>query len=891
LQKPFAIPGIFTLLLLIITISCSVEKNTVTSRNFHNLTAHYNVYYNGYESYKKGVKKAGETFRNDYTQILPLFYYVDESVHSAVSSDMKRAIDKATKVITFHSITAKPKVKEGDQSPKQKAFYEKNEFNKWVDDSYLMMGKAYMYQGEFFLAIETFKHVISTFPDEDIRFLAMVWLARANIMIKELREAERLIIALDDEVDFPEDYLPDFYVTRADYYIRMENYPAAIENLNLFLELKPSKDEKIRYTYILAQLYEEAEDNDLAMESFKKVIRYNPPYEMAFNAKVSLAEVFESGSSSSDEIKKLLNKMLKDSKNIEYRDQIYFALGNIAFEEGDKEKAIEYYALSVSSSVRNNFQKGESALTLANIYYDEPDYMLSAAYYDSAVSMLDSDYPNYNVLSKRSRSLSNLVYNLNIYELEDSVQHLATLSEEERFAVIDGIIEKVKQDEAEARIAEQKAMQDMQYNAGYYNTGSTSRGNQQTQGGKWYFYNLNAKSFGQPEFRMKWGDRKLEDNWRRSNKQSISSLTEGSGMGSDTASSNGGSKLLDNKSREFYLANIPLTDSAMEVSNDKLEEALFNVGQIYKNDLLDYNEAIKSFEDLIRRYPDGNNTPTVYYYLYELFNSIQNYDRAEYYKAALNREYPESHYSKLLSNPNYINELEEAEAAVYKAYEKLYNAYKAKQYQVVIDSVEQALVEFEGDPLIPKFKYLSALSTGALDGKEAMKTALDSLIAQYPGTEESMQAKEIINYMYETFPVIKEADEAKEAEEIYIVNPEARHLFVIALDKTENINQVNFDLLNYNLDNFNQNNLTIDKVDFNPGTNLLIVRSFNDKSAAERYRDNIILNLETVLSNIPAANYHLFLITGENYDMLFKQKELNPYLIFYSKNYIEMESE
>ncbi|RLD66580.1 MAG: hypothetical protein DRI98_13395, partial [Bacteroidetes bacterium] len=141
-----------------------MEKNTSLSRNFHNLTSHYNVYFNGNESYKRGIENANNTIRNDYNRILDLFLYEDEAVNSAVSGDMKRAIDKATKVITYHSITAKPKVKEGNQSAKDKAFYNQNEYNKWVDDSYMLMGKAYMYQGEFFLASETFKHVLVTFP-------------------------------------------------------------------------------------------------------------------------------------------------------------------------------------------------------------------------------------------------------------------------------------------------------------------------------------------------------------------------------------------------------------------------------------------------------------------------------------------------------------------------------------------------------------------------------------------------------------------------------------------------------------------------------------------------------------------------------------------------------
>lgn len=889
MQRLSFISGVFFIVLLGALFSCSVEKNTGTTRNFHNLTSHYNIYYNGYESHKKGLKRAQETFRNDYTQILPLFYYVDESVNSSVTSDMKRAIDKATKVVTLHSITAKPKVKEGNQTPKQKAFYEQNEYNKWVDDSYMLMGQSYMYQGEFFLAIETFKHVIVTFPDEDISFLAMVWLARANIMIGELKEAERLIIALTDDRDYPEDYFLQLYTTRSDYYIRTENYSAAIENLNLALELKPDKDARIRYTYILGQLYEEVEENELAMASYKKVTRLNPPYEMAFNAKVSMAEVFESGSADSNDIKKLLKKMLKDSKNIEYKDQIYFALGNIAFEEGEKEAAIEYYTLSVSSSVKNDYQKGESSLTLAEIYYAEPNYLYSATYYDSAVIFLNADYPNYTALSVRSRSLSSLVFNINTFELEDSVQVLASLSDSERLAVIDKIIEQVREEESAALLAQQNAMQDMQYNAGLYNTGNNSQNNQQTQGGKWYFYNLNAKSFGQPEFRMKWGDRKLVDDWRRNNRQTISAPAEGEGMESDSLNGNGGMAILDNKSREFYLANIPMTDSAMEKSNERLALALYNMGQIYKNDLLDYEESIDAFEELIKRFPDGENTPTTYYYLYQLYNSVQNSGRANYYQTALINQYPESHYSKLLSNPNYIKELEEEEKAVDRAYESIYEAYKLKQYSDVIIGVETALEEFKDDPLEPKFKYVRALSIGALEGKEAMKIELDSIIAAYPGTEESIQAKEIIDYMYVAFPVIKEADEAKVAEEIYFYDPEAQHILIIALNAGENINQVNFDLLNFNLDNYNQYNLVSEKLELNVTMNMLVVRTFNNQDGVERYRENILRNLDQITKDIPAENFNIFVISTNNYDVLLKEKILNPYLLFYKKHYINIE--
>ena len=880
------------LLILCGLLSCSVEKNTSLSRNYHNLTSHYNIYFNGNESYKKGIESANRSIRNDYNRILDMFLYEDEGVNTAVSGDMKRAIDKATKVITFHSITSKPKVKEGNQSEKDKAFYNKNEYNKWVDDSYMLMGKAYMYQGEYFLASETFKHIMVTFPEEEIRYLAMIWLSRAYLMIGEDSEAERILVTLADRENLPKDYLRAYQCTRAQYHLKNQEYTEAAKYLEQAMKQKGgSKEDKIRYTYILAQLYEEAGQNGQALEKYKRVTRYNPPYEMAFNARVSMAEVFETGEANSSDLKKLLNKMLKDSKNREYKDQIYFALGNIAMEEGDREKAIDYYQLSVSTSIQNQYQKGFSALTLAEIYYNTPDYILSAAYYDSAVSFLDRDYPGYAGLASLSASLGDLVSNISTYELEDSVQMLAALPEEQRLAIVDGIIEKVKKDEEETRLAEQQAMQELAFNQSMlYGGNQTSTGRGEQASGQWYFYNLNAKSFGQPEFRMKWGDRALEDNWRRKNKRTLSQVTQVEGSPGDTLEGGGNVPVMDNKTREYYLVHIPLTDSAMEISDQRLEQALYNMGVIYKERLLDYDESIRAFRELMERYPDSEYGPSVYYYLYELNNNIQKPEQAQYYANQLAALYPESHYAKLLTNPNYLKELEEEEMKVTRTYERIYQRYKQQDYARVIAGADSALVMYVNDPLNPKFQYIRALAVGALQGKEAMKVALDTLIAQHPSTEEAMQAQEIIDYMFVEFPEIREADQAAEAEEIYtVVDSTQEHYFILAVHTGQNVNQVSFDLLNYNLDHYNQYDLSISQIPMTDSFNALVVSRFNNAQGASRYLRDIQQNSGTILSGIEASQYRLMIISRDNYQILSEDKELIPYYLFYMKHYLLQE--
>ncbi len=862
---------ILTLVVLtfgIILSSCSVENNTAATRNFHNLTSHYNIYFNGYESYKSGLIRAEEGIQDNYTKILPMFYYENEPIQQSISPQMQRAIDKASKVATFHSITAKPKVKQGKQKDKEQEFYERNEYNKWMDDCYLLVGKSYMHQGEFFLASESFKHVIKTFPEEDTYYAALTWLARAYNMIGELKESEGILVNLYDLEDFPDDHKTELYTTLTDYYLRTEDFEKAAEYLELALETKLKKGTRIRYTYILGQIYTELEDSENAIQNYKKVVRLNPPYVMAFNAKVSMAGAFQAGGAGSSEIKKVLHKMLKDSKNKEYLDQIFYALGNIAMEEGEREKAIEYYHLSVLKSIQNNFQKGESCVTLATIYYDQPIYTLSAAYYDTAVNLLETDYPNYNTLTLRSRSLNNLVRNVNVFELQDSVQVLAGMSEADRFAVIDEIIADVVEAEAEEQRKQQEAMMDMQYNRSSFYSNSTGANNPQT-GGKWYFYNLNAKSFGQPEFRMKWGDRKLEDNWRRSNKQTVTDLLDEEGLNGDGENGEELTELMDSKSREYYMRNIPLTDSAMDQSHIMLEEALYNMGVIYQKDLLDYDKAIESLEEVISRYQDGNFTMGAYYHLYELYNIKQQPTRANFYKDQLSTKFPDSHMAKLLTNPNYINELEAEANKVEIYYEGVFENFKNENYAAVLRDVDIGFTEYSNDDdLQLRLKYLKAISIGSVEGKEQMKTELDSIVAQYPGTEIAIQSQEIIDYMYVAFPVIKEADQVKVAAEIYTYDTTANHYFMIGLKTSENLNLVNFNLLNYNLDNFNAYDLEIELTELESEYNLLMVSEFSDYEGVSRYAARVTQDAYTILGEIPSDSYKFVIISEANYRSL-----------------------
>jgi hypothetical protein len=141
--------------------------------------------------------------------------------------------------------------------------------------------------------------------------------------------------------------------------------------------------------------------------------------------------------------------------------------------------------------------------------------------------------------------------------------------------------------------------------------------------------------------------------------------------------------------------------------------------------------------------------------------------------------------------------------------------------------------------------------------------------------------------MYVAFPVIKEADQVKEAVQLYTFTPTSPHKFMIALKKSENLNLVNFNLLNYNLDNFNNYDLQIELKKPGVDYNLLVISSFTDTEGLKRYMERVKADASEIMGEIPADAYSIVRISNENYTKLLTAKEVTPYLLFYKQNYTE----
>jgi tetratricopeptide (TPR) repeat protein len=874
--KYLAILGLFLFL-----AECSVEKNTGTTRFYQGLTARYNIYFNGYESFKDGLVKISKGYNDDFSEMLRVFENSDPSTVSLCSSDMEKAIQKASKLISLKSITARPEVDSRKElSENEKKLLEQKEFNDWVDDSYFLIAKARFYKHEFGDASSVFSYCIAEANDPEIRAESSIWLARINSEKGTFIEANRLLNEIKISASSPKTLKTIYYATLADMFIKQKKYQEAIAPLTTALQYVSGKRARYRLTYLLAQLYEQTGDSEKAISLFSKVVKMNPPYDVEFNARINIAGVFDVNSGNPAEIKKELEKMLKDSKNKDFQDQIYYALGNMSKKEGKENEALEYYTKSASSSSVNQNQKGKSYLALAEYYYSKPDYIKAGRYYDSTVYFLDQKFPDYKDLQTKSQNLNSLIQPLNIIQVEDSLQKVAKMPANERDALISGIIDKIIKAESEGKTSEYSDRS----NIGQYYENERRFQDNIAQEGKWYFYNQTALTFGRTEFRRRWGERRLEDNWRRSNRnrvniQPTAGQDENGKSQTDTAKA-----VIDYKKPEFYLKNLPMNDSLIALSDEKIATAYFNAGEVFSEKISDNQKAAESYEALLSRFPDNELVPEALYDLYKLYKE-GNSQKSEIARQRLLEKYPGSEFSKIISDPDYYNKKLAAIRLSEKNYENAYNLYTLGNFKESIAVCDSSIKNSNTDNLAPKFMLLRAYSVARMSDERSFKEELNRIIKAWPESAEGKKASEMIAYLNQKLPELKIEEDKEIAAELYMADTTALYSFVIIImDPAFNMNQASFDVISYNIDNYTNKNYRTEGILADNKYIKITVTGFADNTQAWEYYNSF--KPEKQIRNASGAEIMTFLINNENLKKLDEDKNPQRYNLFFKENYL-----
>jgi tetratricopeptide (TPR) repeat protein len=845
---------------------------------YHNLTAHYNTYFNGNESLKEGRKELRKKVVDDYNEVLPIEKLGTEKDAQSIFPQMDKAIEKGVKTVSQHSM-----------------YFRNVEYCRWIDDAYMMIGKAYFYKQDYEMAGRTFDFVMKRYRQNDIRYEAMIWLARNHTRKEEFDQALSVLDMVNERLEsgkMPKKYSRHLATAFAEHYISQNNYPPAIEHLLKAIPLAKGKTEKNRLRFILAQIYQGTGQLAEATELYAKVIRKNPPYEMAFRAMINRAKCYDAASGDSKAIEKQLNKMLTDDKNKDYLDQIYFALAELAMKRKDEPKVIEYLSLSVQNSVSNDYQKGLSSLYLADIYFEKPKYKPAQAYYDSAVQYLPKDYDNYESIEAKSLVLNELVGYILTVETEDSLQRLAGMTEKERDAVITKKIAEIQEKERLARMNEGAMRQGL----GFIEQANRERNLNAASGGNWYFYNPTALSFGFTEFTKKWGRRKLEDNWRLSNKTPVADFGDDPALAGDsTGSDSTATVITDPKDKNYYLQYIPLTEEKMAASHAKIKEALYKLGLLYDERFNDLPKAILAFDTLIDRYPsDSVYVLKASYQLYRLYAEQGQSGLSDSFRNKIISEYPESDYAKIILDPDYYKKLAEEMGTEKRLYSQAYLAFHSGDHSTVLRLADEAKKSYEDKELIPRFLFLEALTLGKTQNVGTMKTGLESLVSAYPSHAVTPLAKDILirlnggdSAVISTDQTLSQSSGPATLPTLYTPDPGAIHLYVMVADiKNTNINALKIRFSDFNQKFFSLDKLTVSNLFLDDTHQMITVSNFKGGESAMKYyntvKDNAYVN-----SQLEGSKYDQFIISVGNYPTLYRDKSVEAYLKFFREHYLK----
>lgn len=867
---------------MVIAGACNKNSTSWANRSYQNMIARYNVYYNGTEKLKEVKATLALNHEDNYDQVLDVFPYGDEQQAKAQEGAMDEVIKKGSKIIINRPVS------------------------KWVDDGYLLVGKGYFFKADYYAAIETFQYINTRYKETEIAQEATIWILKSYLMLERYDDAEALVALLKNQKQFPPRLVGLYSAAAAQVYIKQKKYPPALDYIRVALNetKKRYRTQRARYRYITAQLFEKTGRPDSAKYYLEKVIKLNPPYDMAFNAKISLARNYNPEDPGQvRRARRYLRGMLRDDKNISYYDQIYYQLGVIEKRTGNSDKAIENFRLSLKNSQNNQNQKAVTFLALADLYFNVPEYTLAQQYYDSTVQVIQPEFEDYENIVKKQSVLSELIKYKVIVEREDSLQRLAKLNPNELSKRVDKWIEQ----EAENKRLAEEAKENQQNNGGFGtggfpgSPGAPGIGQPQAGAGgsNWYFYNPQQVSIGYSEFTTKWGRRKLTDDWRWSEKEKNPTNNQPNNPNAkeDPKEDDGGKttkadpeleKRLANipKEKRRYYRDIPFSDDDRLRSDDKIASGLYNIGVIYYEKLGDIPEAVKAFDELLKRFPNSEFEARTYFYLYKIYDGEEKSAEASKYKQLLIDKYPDTDYARLV-NDNPI--LRQGTVAIEPRKKDFYNTtldlFRRGKYVEVKSRKTVADTMFAGISLFPKYMLLYAMSVGKTDSVSEYKKELQNIITQYPATDISKRAKDLLDAAIR----IEEGNKPKvrdTREDAFKFEPTALHFAVVVYPKDKgDANSIRIKISDFNQSSFPNVQLQIVPSVLNDKEQMIIIRSFEGKDKAQDYKKQLESFHGLLMGSLDRKDVYYGLISPKNYAELIKIKDIEPYKSFYNRYY------
>lgn len=917
LKKRTILTTIAATITVAILVSCSTQKANWGNIQFHNTTAHYNVWWNGNESLKQALQLMETTCKDDYTCLLPVYKVASKEESMALYPQLDNAIEKGIKGIKKHSI-----------------FINGMEHVPYISKCYLLTAYATFYKHDLANAASTCQTLVSQYGGTAIADEAAILQARCATIDKRYQDAEN---ALDDLMtalgkgNFAPQQKLNLYLAMAECTLPQEKYKKGVQFLKLALDEHPSRQQKARIYYILGQIYQELDKRPTASKYYEKVLTCGPSYEMEFNARLNLASCADLMHTDREKLERLLDRMLRDKKNEDFLDQIYYAKGEMYMGMREIKKACEAFKTSTAVSKTNPAQKARSALRLGGIMYDQlQDYNHAQLYYDTAISILKPDYPHYAHHKSRYDLLTSLVSYTRVIERNDSLIAVANMSEAERMTLINDKIAALKKAEEEAK--ERELLEQF---------ASDAKSQQNTLQGDWYFYNSNTVQKGKETFRQRWGMRSLEDYWFLSRKgmlgmnmlaQSSDNTEDDSdenreadGTGEakkDEKENNAAGNPNDPHNVAFYLKELPKSPAEQDSMQAQTAVCLLNAGYIYYDGIHNIPKALECYLRMANDYTTNSEIVQAFFMLYKIYDKQGNTPNSNYYRDMVLMGFPDSDFSNLILDEDYYKEILRRGQLIREDYDEVYALYRKHRYDDLLNAVATAKELYTHDPMLGKFQYWEALAYARTDRKDRAIATLQGIIADYPKNDSIVplaQAQldflmgdgskyvansgsdEAIADPASTEPTqqILASRDGETAEmrrtssselspeaKLYRYKADMAHLVVILVkEKKIRATQLQSKVGSFVMNYYANSGYKASPLMFTDSSQMVTISTFNNAGEAKDFATHL-QRPEGPLADYSPEDYQVFAISKQNYTTLYNRKHVDAYRQFYDKYYL-----
>ena len=917
-----------------IVVSCSTKKNTAPTRFYHSMTARFNTLYNGQVAFLEGEEAQNKGHKDDFNRILPMYISTNKTTAGLGKSNYETAITKCQKAIKVHSIKKRPTASASKKrTEKEKAFLARKEFNPYMYHAWLMMGDAQFRKGEFFEAASVYNYIIRLYSNQpDIASVAKARLARCYVALDWPYDAEDLLNKMKRD-SIGRIGMIEYENTKAGYYVLTHQYKEAIPHLQKAIRKTKGKLPKARLNFLLAQLYHETEQDKLAYKALSRVVRANPPYEIAFNARIMQTEVMSR--SKYRQMISRLKAMARSDKNKDYLDKVYYAMGNIYLSVEDTLHCIYAWERGVKEATKSGPNKATLLLHLSQLYWEQEKYIDAARTYKACASILDKEHEEYEETDRRSKILTELEPHLTTIKLQDSLQVLAQMPEEGYLAAIDRVIAELrKKEKEEAKLAAKNGT--LNPNANNNQAGANNNNNQAGannaaarnpmnmnmggQQGEWYFYNPNVVQNGQKEFQKRWGQRRNEDYWRISNKSSLIKNEEGAegfdydeaaadslfggGAAADSISSEEQARLdslaNDPHEREFYLRQIPFTEEQMAESNQLLSDAIYKAGILEQEKLENFYLAERTMIRLLNDFPEHEGIDNIFYHLFLLYGRLGDIESAEEYRGYLLEDYPDEKLAALLGNPNFEMIARDGKHIEDSIYAEAYAAYQTEDYEKVETNYQFSTENFPQGKNRARMMFVRAMSSLYGGERDTFMVTLKDVIQKFPKEEVTELAQAIVKGLdegrllqddrYDASSIwsrrTRQDNDSTQAAPELSDDRYCNFAFVLAYPTgSVDENQLVFEMARYNFTNYMVRNFDIE-ITSEMGVTMFTIKGFLAYDEVHAYAQKLYADdrMRTRLEGI-----RTLLISEDNLKMMGKEFSFDEYAEFYDEHFAPLD--